>query len=347
LWPFGVLAALLAVPAVWILLGMFFWAGHRWVDWPTVKAAGGLVYLSVGVGLVPVALLVLDTIAQRRGTLTTKWFTIDFSEKVDSVQQRPAVEIATSLGFPGQPLNDSSVVAVHDTLAAARTNDIVRLDLGTGENWWTTRLFALCAGAAATGAPEILVFVGEQLGTEQAFLGWTRPREALRLMSAHRPDLGLVYDRASAIGRYMTTVAPGTPPPLQPPVPLDRPQLVPVLGVTPMTYAQDTRFQGLGEETTLRVLLDLLGKYEQLQQPLGGERVTPGVLQDVLGPDLRRERIDVRWPKDRQLSEFLATTSDYIGLVEASKFQSVVHRRALENAILRQLVEPQESAAAS
>jgi hypothetical protein len=109
-----------------------------------------------------------------------------------------------------------------------------------------------------------------------------------------------------------------------------------------MDYAQDARFQGLGEETTLRVLLDLLGKYEQVQQPLGGERVTPGILQDVLGSDWRREQIDTRWPRERQLSEFLASTNDYVALVEARRFQSVVHRRALENAILRQLVVPEE-----
>jgi hypothetical protein len=341
LWPFGVLAALLAVPAVWILLGAFFWGAHRWMGWPTAAAAGGLVYLAAAVGLVPVTLLVLDTIAQRRGALTTKWFSIDFGAKVDDVQERAAVEIPTSLGFEGQPLNDSSVVAVHETLAAARSNDVVLLDLGTGENWWMTRLFALCSGAAETGAPEILVFVGQDAGIDQVFLGWVRPRGAFRLIRAHRNVLRLVSDRADSIGRHLTTVAPPTPPAPPPQIPPDQPQLANVLSVMPVNYSMDVRFQGLGEETTLRVLLDLLGRYEQLQQPPGGERVTPGVLQDLLGSDLRRERIDTRWAKERQLSAFLESTNDYVALVEAHRFQSIVQREVLENAILRQLVSPQ------
>ena len=347
LWPFGVLAALLAVPAVWILLGAFFWTGHRWMGWPTVAAAGGLVYLAAAVGLVPVTLLVLDTIAQRRGALTTKWFSIDFGATANDDQERPAVEIPTSLGFEGQPLNDSSVVAVHETLAAARSNDVVRLDLGTGENWWMTRLFALCTGAAETGAPEILVFVGQDAGIGQLFLGWVRPRDAFRLLRAHRDALRMISDRADSIGRHMTTVAPPTPPAPPAPVPADQPQLAAVLNVMPVNYAQDVRFQGLGEETTLRILLDMLGRYEQLQQPPGGERVTPGVLQDVLGGDLRREQIDTRWAKERQLSAFLASTNDYVALVEARRFQSIVPRGVLENAILRQLVQPQENVASN
>jgi hypothetical protein len=346
LWPFDAYVALAAVPVLWIILGAFFWAGHRWMDWPTVAAAGGLVYIAAAIGLVPVALLVLDTIAQRRGALTTKWFSVDFGATVDEVPRRPAVEIPTSLGLPGQAVNDSSVVHVHETLAAARSNDVVRLDLGAGENWWMTRLFALCAGATEAGAPEILVFVGQDAGIDQAFLGWTRPRDAFRLMRASREPLRLIFDRANSIGRYLTTVAPGPLPAPPPPIPATQPQLAntlaAALAAVPMNYAQDARFQGLGEETTLRVLLDLLGKYEQFQQPLGGERVTPGVLQDVLGTELRREQIDTRWPRERQLSEFLASTNDYVALVDARRFQSIVHRRALENAILRQLVVPEE-----
>ena len=344
LWPFGVIGALLAVPAVWIVLGAAFWAGHRWVDWPTLAAAGGLMYVASAIGLVPIALLVLDAIAQRRGAVTTRWFSIDFGQKAQRVAERRPFEIRTGLGFVGRPLDDTSVVAVHETLAAARSNDIVRLDLGRGENWWMTRLFALCAGAAQTGAPEVIVFVGQEAGITGAFLGWTRPRDAFRLARAAREDLRRISDHADAIARHLTTVAPSTPAPR--PVVQAAAPLAPILRETPRRYASDPRFKGLGEETGLRVLLDLLGKYEQLQQPVGGERVTAGVLQEVLGSDLRREQIDYQWPNERQLSEFLTSTSDYVALVDAQRFQSVVHRRALENAILRQLIDPQESLAA-
>jgi hypothetical protein len=82
----------------------------RWADWPTAASAGGRVYLAAVRGLIPLVLLLLDTVARRRGALTTKWFTIDFSKGVDS-EERPAVEINTSLGFQGQPINDSAVIS--------------------------------------------------------------------------------------------------------------------------------------------------------------------------------------------------------------------------------------------
>jgi hypothetical protein len=209
-----------------------------------------------------------------------------------------------------------------------------------------TRLFALCAGASDTGAPEILVFVGSVGDIDQAFLGWTRPRDAFRLIRARRDDLRLISDRASSIGRYLTTASPPAlpaPPPMPlPPTPAD-PRLTAVLSGAPPNYGY---IQGLGEETTLRILLDLLGRWEQAQQPVGPERVTPGVLQDVLGSELRSEQIDLQWPKERQLAEFLASTNDYLALVDGRRFQSLVHRRALESAILRQLLEPPADTAA-
>jgi hypothetical protein len=70
-------------------------------------------------------------------------------------------------------------------------------------------------------------------------------------------------------------------------------------------------------------------------------------LQDVLGSELRQARIDVGWSQERQLSEFFGMTEDYVAIVSGSRFERVVERRALENAVLRRLVAPEEAASQS
>jgi hypothetical protein len=129
LWPFGVLIALAAFPIIWLLLAVIFWMTNRWVDWPTSGTSGGLLYLAVAVVLVPIVLLILDAVARGGGSFTVKSVGINFGSGVRATEP-PAVEVQTSLGFEGQPINDSMVASVHQTLNEARANDIVRIDLG-------------------------------------------------------------------------------------------------------------------------------------------------------------------------------------------------------------------------
>ena len=206
LWPFGVLIALAAAPIVWLLLAAIFWMTNRWLGWPTTGSAGGLLYLAVAIGVVPIILLILDAIARGGGSVTTPWGGINFRAGAGT-EDRPAVEVETGLGFEGQPINDSMVVSVDMILDEARAHDIVRIDLGKGENWWMTRLFALSFGANRFGAPKLFAFVGRDAGVDQAYLGWIHPRDALRLMHTERPQLRFALDRAESIARYMTTVA--------------------------------------------------------------------------------------------------------------------------------------------
>jgi hypothetical protein len=349
LWPYGVVVALAASLIVLLVAAAALWMTNRWGGWPTAKTSGALLYFVVGVSLVPIILLVLESVRQRGGSISTKWGGIDWGREI-ATAARPTVEIPKSLGFEGQPINDTNVVSAHLTVAAATANDIVRLDLGTGESWWMTRLFTLSFAATRSDAPKILIFVGRFSGVDNAFLGWARPHDIFRLLRARRDDLRLAFDRAESIGRWMTTVAPWThPPPVPPPpqatpLPVDEPRLAPLYSATPQNFVNDFRFQGAGEETDVRVLIDLLGQYEAVQNPVGGERVTQAVLQDVLGPELRQARIDAGWSQERQLSEFLGMTDDYVALVDGSRFERVVERQTLENAILRRLAAPERAA---
>jgi hypothetical protein len=339
LWPFGALVALVAVPAVWLALAVVLWMTHRWLDWPTATSASGLVYLAVAVGLVPVGLLVLNAVARGGGAVTSRWGGIDFGTGVKVDEGRQAVQVETSLGFEGQPITDSSVATVHETVNAARANDVVRLDIGTGDSWWMTRLFALCYGAVRTDSPKVLVFVAQD--SEPTFVGWVRPQDGLRLLRSRRPHLAYAADRAESIARYMTTVDPNTAQPAPPPPAPPGAQVLSQQWAT--SYAASAAFQGLGEETALRVLLDLLGKYEAnpgAPYLTGGERVTTGVLLNVFGTELHKQAIDVSWPADRQLDEFFGTTDEYVAILDRYRFVRIVRRSLLENALLRQAVTP-------
>ena len=299
-------------------------------------------YIVALIGLIPLGLRIIDSLAARGGSVTTPWVSLDFSVQVSPHAHQP-VEIPVSLGQPGVPINDSSAVAVHQTVNQAEDNHIVRLDLGNGESWWMTRLFALCAGAAWNTAPHVLLFVGVDRGIQPAFLGWVRPPEALRLLRSHREFLRVAQDRAQEIARWVTS--PGTtglPPPVPERLsaPLTTDPLLTPLAVPAQDYLLNPQFQGLGEETALRVLLDLLGRYEQVQVPLGGERVTVGRLHDLFGNVLHDQVIDTSWSKERRVEEFLGTTEDYVAITSNRVFERVVHRRVLENALVRQLLTP-------
>jgi hypothetical protein len=340
-----VLVALASVLVLLLVCAGVLWITNRWAGWPTANTSGALLYFVVAVSLVPVILLVLESVRQRGGSITTKWGGIDWGREV-ATAVRPSVEIPKGLGFEGKPIYDYDVVSAHQTVAAATTNDIGRIDLVTGESWWTTRLFTLSFAATRNSAPKILVFVGRFSGVDYAFLGWARPGDVFRLLRERRDDLRLAFDQAEAIGRYVTSIAPWVAVPPKPPSPDTpvEPRLAPLYNATPANFVNDPRFQGVGEETDVRILIDLLGQYEQAQIPQGGERVTPAVLQDVLGPELRQTRIDASWPQERQLSEFFGMTDDYVAIVDGNRFYRVVERKTLENAVLRRLVAPEEAA---
>jgi hypothetical protein len=71
LWPYGVLAALLTAPLVWIVLGLAWFAARYNLHWqgqipPTITI------LLFAAALLPVLLVLLDYLAMSRGVLDIK-----------------------------------------------------------------------------------------------------------------------------------------------------------------------------------------------------------------------------------------------------------------------------------
>ena len=67
LWPHGWLVALLAVPAVWVLLTVVLSVTERWLSWPDPASRRIVVYCAVGVSLIPLVLALLDLIVHGPG----------------------------------------------------------------------------------------------------------------------------------------------------------------------------------------------------------------------------------------------------------------------------------------
>jgi hypothetical protein len=106
-----------------------------------------------------------------------------------------------------------------------------------------------------------------------------------------------------------------------------------------LRFAQDEKFHGLGEETALRVLLQLLGDYEAAQSGAQLE-VRAETLPHLLGEELQSQAIDVSCPGEQQLQEFLARSDDPVAFTREGRFDRIVDRDAINNSLLRQLIAP-------
>lgn len=155
------------------------------------------------------------------------------------------------------------------------------------------------------------------------------------------PDLRL---RSPFDATQPNRVTPDWPPPKQEPgVPIPMTE-APQLARPVEDYAAKSEFQNLGEDTFLRVLLDVLRQYEETLGANGQKRVTVGSLHDLFDGVMDRHEIDLDWSPDRQLEAFLESSGEYVALVERSQFALLLPRRPAESAILRQLVAPAEAA---
>jgi hypothetical protein len=365
LWPFGARAALLAVPIAWIVFGAALWASHKWMTWPTAKSSSGVVYVAALLSLIPLGLYLLDYVARRRGSVGFGRVSVKFGSD-DVLPERQFVVLETDLGFPGEPIDASSVAAIHQALNRTAGKETVRIDIASG--WWETRLFALCAGAVWNKRPAAIIFLEEGWSMEgfreDLFLGWIRPRDALDRLRARSSELKLISDRAFAIGRHLTMFGPPdlrlrAPEPVDPyaptssspaewPPPRQREGHIrtapgaPQLSVTIADYARREQFQNLGEDAFLRVLLDLIGKYEETLMPEGPRRLTAESLSDLFRDALSPPgaAINTHWSRALQLEVFLGSPAEYMAIVAGSRFVGLLPRGPAESAILRQLVHP-------
>ena len=80
---------------------------------------------------------------------------------------------------------------------------------------------------------------------------------------------------------------------------------------------------------------DLGANVEIPETPKG---ISLGRLIDLFGAVLKKDSIDLSWPAERQMGEFLNNDAAYIAVTESGKYSTIVSRLAVLNEVLRPLV---------
>jgi hypothetical protein len=63
-------------------------------------------------------------------------------------------------------------------------------------------------------------------------------------------------------------------------------------------------------------------------------------LDELFGPVLHRDSIDLSWPPQRQLDAFLNSQAAFLAATEQGTYAALVSRAALANEVLRSLSSP-------
>ena len=92
-------------------------------------------------------------------------------------------------------LTEKLAIAVKD----AESSGIVEVDIGSGQSWWSTRLFLLSALAEEYTRIQRFIFLEERNGVARSFVGMATPRTTRLSLAAVNTDLEKFYQKAVAI----------------------------------------------------------------------------------------------------------------------------------------------------
>jgi len=345
LWPYGTPAALVAMVAAWLSFAAILLVLRNYAGWPSEASVAPLLSVVIALSLVPLALELVDYIAGSRAIVGIAGVTLDFSKGEAWNVTRPSIELPKNIGPPQPLISDASAMQIAISLSPTTVSEVVRLDLGTGDEWWVTRLLVFAAGAVRVGSPKAFVFVGMKHNLRGAFLGWARPAALLDALRSVEPKTkppapqplvtyGQIYDKAINIARRVTmfaglnlaqTFPPGGPP-----------------GAVPSPIAQDVQrylsrpdYVELGDAALEQILMDQLALLHLEHPP---DHLTLHRFEEIFSPCLHCDTIDVTHSSEQQVKVFLETEAPYVALVSRGHYEGVVERTAGERAILRQLV---------
>jgi hypothetical protein len=334
LWPFHHGWALAAMPIILAVLVVGLVLSSRLLSWPAPASEGVVLTGALILSVVPLGLSVLDVVLERGGTLELAGIKLNIAQV--AVSSLAAVRMPTNIGgTPGQPISDSDTSSILDSLRQASSSDVIIIDLGSGGEWWETRLLVLLAGAVRLRHPEIVVFVAADGGVARAFQGWARPDDLFPLLLAADPRYARSYWTAIAAASQWAL---DPPPPLAPPPPPP----VPFQGLAAvhswMRYLPGTatavQRNDLAAEQALAA--DLGATVEMPTRPVG---ITIDRLTMLFRPVLRKFAIDETHPGEKQLEEFLESSEPYVVTTRGREYQRLVSRATGLNAIVRSIID--------
>jgi hypothetical protein len=326
-WPYSRRVALLLAVLIWVALGASLAITNAIAGWPNDSASGWLPLVVLALGLVPPALVLLDSFRTSQATVDLRWVKFDFSA---AGVVRESAGIPDNIVAPGEPVSDSAGRHIEAALEKARRSRILVVDLREGDAWWVSRLLVLALGAARSRTTEAIAFLGTREETDtRRFLGWATPDAVLRAILENRDDYRKLYELAATIerqlevfGETLRTTPTAAPPGLH--------------GDTPsFAYQADPRRE--------RILLQLLADgspSEPGSHENPPDRLTEARLEEIAGHCLhRKDVVELDAPSGEQTRALLSGNAPFVAVVQDGRFNGLLRRTDGERFILRQLFE--------
>lgn len=342
LWPYSKLLAFAAIPVVWVFFVLVCMLGKRYAGWQNMLQ-GTIVLIVAAISFLPLLMLLLDFFSDKKAVLDFKGVKVDFSQ-IDL--DAPALKsnsfgLPDNIGISGPIISDTSPMDIIETLEKAVNQEVVVLNLKSGEAWWVTRLLALCAGAVRSGSPSALVFIGKKENTQHVFLGWATPKDLLQaILDDRNKEYKIRYEKAIRIAAQVLLFKDSplahllntAPPPLIP-------HAVSASDIT--RYTTDPRYAQRGKEITEQIIMDQMAS-DFAYLPVGSlekepDKLTLSRLEELFAPCLYKKAIDLGAAKEQQVCELLQSTTPYIALVKKGKYDSILKQSDGERLILNEL----------
>src|SRR5882762_8678619 len=138
LWAYGTRTALVSAPIIFLGLLALVTLAREVGVWPRYEADQAVIVGAFVLALAPLGLAIIDTLAEKGAVFEYAGAKVDFSRVPGP--SLPTATVPVNIGVRGEPISDSSTSRILDSLREAVGNEIIVIDLETGEAWWETRL---------------------------------------------------------------------------------------------------------------------------------------------------------------------------------------------------------------
>jgi hypothetical protein len=346
LWPWAATSAVVAVPAALVVLVVGEALLHAWTGTPGDSYQGWALLGIVLLSLLPVLLLLLDSLASSGGSFQAPGG-VKISFEAASARVAATVTTTTlteNLGTVGtEAANQSGMRSILRALRASERTEVTVVDLREGHTWWESRFFILVASAARRRSNQALAVIATDSEQTRKFVGWADPARLLKLHLAAHPVLNLAYERAEASYLQWRISMPNQP---------DTPAGVPAQGPTVRTSpwgapgpwlpptVDDEPDPAFGFELFLQSELDqLASSHPETRNPVTVNRVL-----ELYRAALVTDSIDVGATLEEWVQSLNGPSRRFFALTSAGVFRSLVPRDALLAALVGLLVRAQTPA---
>jgi hypothetical protein len=185
----------LRVALVFVALIAVFGILSILTGWPDKQGWSVVVILSFIVATFPFWRPLLEFLRESGAIVEVAGVKVDFSK---SVVQGARIQRGNLQDDPGVTVTDSNAASIAQAAEAARSAAFVVVDLGTGRNWYPTRLFALAAAADELHGAKAVIILAQRGGITGTFVGWILPKDIVVafVQSDQRYALALSHARA-------------------------------------------------------------------------------------------------------------------------------------------------------